>query len=143
MTQWKLLGSTAVWAAMAGNAAWAITPEEVWAKWKNLSATNGQTLTTGGEAREGDALVITDMTLTHTKDGSAMTMTVPEVRLEDVGGGKVEITLTDSYDLIVTPETEKPDSTVVVNIAHPGMKTVASGSVEESVYDFEAPEIAV
>ena len=143
MTQWKLLGSTAVLAAMAGNAAWAITPEEVWAKWKNLSATNGQTLTTGGEAREGDALVITDMTLTHTKDGSAMTMTVPEVRLEDVGGGKVEITLTDSYDLIVTPETEKPDSTVVVNIAHPGMKTVASGSVEESVYDFEAPEIAV
>ncbi len=96
MTQWKLLGSTAVLAAMAGNAAWAITPEEVWAKWKNLSATNGQTLTTGGEAREGDALVITDMTLTHTKDGSAMTMTVPEVRLEDVGGGKVEITLTDT-----------------------------------------------
>lgn len=143
MSQWKLLGSTAVLAVMTGNAALAITPEEVWAKWKDLSAGHGQTLTTGSEARDGDALVITDMTLDYAQDGSAMTVTVPQVRLEDVGDGKVEVTLTESYDLILTPETDKPDTTIVVNIAHPGMKTVASGSADESRYDFDAPEIAV
>lgn len=143
MSQWKLLGSTAILAAMTGSAALAVTPEEVWAKWQDLSANYGQTMTAGSEARDGDALVVTDMTLASTQDGASMTMTVPQVRFADIGDGKVEVTLSDSYDVVLTPETGKPDEKVVLTISHPGFKTVASGEAEESRYDFTAPEIAV
>lgn len=146
MTQWKFLCSTAFVALVAGNAALAdVTPEEVWANWKALSSSYGQTIATGSEARQGDALVITDLTITSGNEMSDATMTVPQLTFTQMGDGTVTVTMSDSYPMAIRGAgiEGEADTLTKLTISHPGMVIHASGSATETRYDFSGPSVAV
>lgn len=146
MTQWKLLGSTALVALIAGNAASAeVTAEEVWQSWKDMAASYGQTITTTSEVRNGDALVVEGATYAVDQDGVAVNMTVPQMTFTETGDGSVDVTLTDSYPMTIktAAEGEVAASDVTITISHPGLVVTASGTTEETRYDFDAPELSV
>jgi len=149
MTKWKLAGTTAVAALLAGNAALAdITPEEVWQNWQDMSASYGQTMTAASAERDGDTLVISELSVVQDQDGTKVDTTIEEVLITDNGDGTVEITMSDSYLMNVTvPATTGVDgatpTTVTISIEQPGMVTTASGTVEETAYAVEAPSMTV
>lgn len=145
MNKLSFLGSTALVALVSGNAALAdVTPEEVWQNWKDMSASYGQTITTASEERDGDALVVSGLTVGSEQEGAKVAVTVEEVRFTDLGDGTVEVTLSDSYPMTISmPAEEEGPEEVVITISHPGMSLLASGSAEETRYDFTAPELSV
>ncbi len=146
MTKWKLAGSTAVLALIAGQSALAdITPEEVWQKWKDMSASYGQTVTTTAEARDGDTLMIEGATFTTVQDGAESSVAIPKIALKDLGDGTVELTMPDPVAMnIKTPEADgSPASDVVVEMTAPAMTMIASGTVDETSYAVNAAEAKI
>ena len=102
MKQWKLAGSTAVIAILAGTGAYAdVTPEEVWQNWQDMSASYGQTVTATSAERDGDTLVVSGVTVTYDKDGVAVSGSMDELNFTDNGDGSVDVTMSESYPLLV------------------------------------------
>ena len=145
MKLWQLAGSTAAIALFSGAASAQVTPEEVWQNWQDLSASYGQTLTPGGTATDGDALVITDLAISSSQDGTTVSSTIPEVRFTDLGDGTVEITMTDSYAMTIeTTESEgTPAGSAEITLTQPGMSVIASGTIDATEYAFTAPEMKI
>lgn len=150
MGKWKLTGSTAVIALLAGTGAFAdVTPEEVWQNWQDMSASYGQTMTAASATRDGDALVVTDVAVAYDKDGVALEGSIPEMTFTDQGDGTVEVTMSDSYPLNMTlPGAPSDDASttptkVTITVAQPGMTMQASGTPEAISYAFNAPTLDV
>jgi hypothetical protein len=135
MQKWTLAGSTAVLALTMGQAAFAITPEEVWQKWADQAEKTGQTVTVGSQATEGDALVVTGAVFTSTQEGAEATITMPKVVLTDLGDETVEVTLPEPVTIEISG-----DEAVVVEFAAPAMTSIASGTVEETSFALNMPE---
>jgi hypothetical protein len=144
MTMFKLAGTTAVAALISGQAAWAdISPEEVWQKWKDASASYGQTLTTTSEVRDGDTLTISGANFASTQEGAEASVTVEEIAFTDKGDGTVAVTMSDTVQMAV--KGENPDggepTDVLVDITAPDLTIVASGTAAETGYAVTAPEL--
>ncbi len=149
MSHWKLAGSTAMAACLAGTAAFAdVTPEEVWQNWQDMSASYGQTVTATSEARDGDSLIVSGMSMAQAEDGTSIDMTIDEVVFTDNGDGTVDITMSDAYtiDMTVPPapgvEGDSPTS-LTIAVSQPGMVTTVSGTTEDTAYAVEAPAITI
>ncbi len=144
MTQLNLLGTTALAALISTTAAFAdVTPEEVWENWKSMRSAQGQTITAGNETRDGDTLVVTDVVLTATQSaGGSAEVSINEINLTDMGDGTVEITSSDEFPItITTPGKDGGEASVItMTVKAPGASTIASGSNDETRYDFDAPE---
>ncbi|MGB8812078.1 MAG: hypothetical protein WCC57_02735 [Paracoccaceae bacterium] len=146
MTQWKLMGSTAFVALIAGSAAMAdVTAEEVWQSWKDLGTSYGQTLAVESEVRDGDTLTITNLSLTTDQDGTKVEITIPEVLFTENGDGAVEVTMSEEIPVVITTtkaEAGEP-SEVTVLVSNPDMVMTVSGTAEELRNDYEASSIKV
>ena len=142
MTQWKIMGTTAVIALLAGNAALAdMTPEEVWKNWQEMSTSYGQTVTVGSEAREGDTLMLKDVKLAMEQDGTKVDVTLGEMAFKDQGDGSVAVTLSPDIPMVIeTQEGGKPNK-VQIGVSQQDMKIIASGSAEDVRYDYTAPSV--
>ena len=140
MTYWKLASSTAAVALLSSAAFADVTPEDIWNNWQEELTVSGQTLTTGSAVQDGDAFVVTDLVVTGTKDS-----TIPEVTFTDQGDGTVEITMSDSYTLVIdTPAMGDAKATSAeITISNPGLSVIASGTPDETDYAFTAPEMKV
>lgn len=145
MKHWKLAGSTAALALFSGAAAAQVTPEEVWQNWQDMSASYGQTLTSDSAARDGDALVVTNLAMASSQDGTTIKSVIPEVRFTDTGDGTVEITMTDSYAMTIDTAAGvgTTASSAEITIAQPGMSVIASGTPEATDYAFTAPDVKI
>lgn len=145
MTYWKLASSTAAVALLSSAAFADVTPEDIWNNWQEELTVSGQTLTTGSAAQDGDAFVVTDLVVTGTKDGTTTTSTIPEVTFTDQGDGTVEITMSDSYTLVIdTPAMGDAKATSAeITISNPGLSVIASGTPDETDYAFTAPEMKI
>ena len=146
MTQWKFLCSTAFTALLAGNAALAdVTPEQVWENWRSLSSSYGQTVTTTGEAREGDALVVKGLSITSKNAEAEATVTIDELKFTDKGDGSVDVTMSEASKMAMkTPGAEGAAPTnTSLSILTPGMVVNASGTAEEMRYQFTGPTLTV
>lgn len=146
MAQWKFMGSTAVAALVIGNAALAdVTPEQVWENWKVLGAAHSSTITVQSETREGDTLVVKGLTVGSKNPQAEATLTTDEVRLRDKGDGSVEMTMSDSSKMVVHSEgvDGAADTLTTLSIGNPGLVITASGTVEETRYDFTAPKVTL
>lgn len=149
MTNFRLAGSTAIVALLTGTAAIAqVTPEEVWQNWQDMSAGYGQTMSATSAERDGDTLVVTDLSVVQDQDGVLVDVAIDEVNFTDNGDGTVDITMSDSYliDMTLPPSDaalgETPTS-VTVSVAQPGMVTTASGTTTDTSYSVEAPSITI
>lgn len=144
MKKWTLAGSTAVLALVAANTALAdVTPEEVWQNWQDFYAATGSTLTTASAQRDGDTLVVTEMKAVTTTDGATSETLIGEVRLRDQGDGSVEITMAEEMSFTTSaPGAEgAAASGASGTVKMPGMVAVASGTVEETVYEYTLPSM--
>jgi hypothetical protein len=148
MNNRTLFGSTAVALCLSGFAAFAdVTPEEVWENWKSTTSQSGTEMTATSEARDGDTLVISGLSMTSMADPEVTTGgMIDEIQLKDMGDGTVEITMSDSYSVeITTPAVEgiapAVAQTVTMSISAPGAVTIASGSPDAVTYDFTVPSM--
>ncbi len=149
VTKWYLSGTTAVAALLSASAALAdITPEEIWQNWQDLSAGYGQTMTAASAERDGDTLVVTDLSIVQDQDDAVVDITIAEVLFADNGDGTVNITMSDSYVMKVevpaTPGIEGATaSAFTIAVDQPGMLTTVSGTTAETTYAVEAPTVGI
>jgi len=149
MTKLTLAGSTAMAAALAANAAFAdVTPEQVWQNWQDMSASYGQTMTAASATRNGDTLVISDLSVVQDQDGTVVDIAIDAVNFTDNGDGTVDITMSDAYTIAMTvPATEGIDgdspTNLTIAVSQPGMVTTVSGTPDAATYDVEAPAITI
>ena len=144
MKQWKLAGSTAVIAILAGTGAYAdVTPEEVWQNWQDMSASYGQTVTATSAERDGDTLVVSGVAVTYDKDGVAVSGSMDELNFTDNGDGSVDVTMSESYPLLVKIPAKDGAEPVdlKITLTQPDMVITASGTPDALSYDFEAPSM--
>ncbi|MDR0808496.1 MAG: DUF2125 domain-containing protein [Gemmobacter sp.] len=146
MAQWKFMGTTAVAALLIGNAALAdVTPEQVWENWKALSTSQGSTMTTQSESREGDTLIVRGVSAITTNPQIDVTATMDELRLRDRGDGSVEMTMSDSAKVVLRAAGAEGegDTLITLGVGHPGLVTTVSGTAEEMRHDLVGPTVKV
>lgn len=145
MKSWGLAGSTAVLAAIYAVSAQAqVTPEEVWQNWQKLSATYGQALVADSVTRNGDTLVVSGMSISMDQDGAKLNGKMDEVRFRDIGDGKVEVTMSDTYPITMTmPNESGGTEDLAITITQPGLTLIAGGSATETSYVFNGPSIGI
>ncbi len=146
MKKKSLFGSGAVFLFLSTGSAFAdVTPEQVWENWKAAGSQGDTAFNAESEARDGDTLVISGLSVAATADPAVTTEgVIEELRLKDLGDGTVEITMSDSYSMtITTPAIDgiaPPVSQVVtMTINAPGAVTIASGTPDAVSYAFSIP----
>jgi hypothetical protein len=145
MGKWKLAGSTAVIALLAGTSAFAdVTPEEVWQNWQDLAASAGETITAESATRDGDALVVSGVSIAYDKDGVKASGGIDEMTFTDQGDGTVEITFADSLSMQIdapAADASGAPSSMTIDVSLPGAATIASGTADALAYSLDAPTI--
>lgn len=148
MKKSTLAGSTAIAFLVSGVGAFAdVTPEEVWENWKAATSRSGTEIAAQSEARDGDTLVITGVSLNTAAEAAASASgQIAEMRFKDLGDGTVEITMSDSYSMtFIAPAVEGIEPPVAqemtMTISAPGAVTIASGTPEAMAYDFTMPSM--
>jgi len=121
-----------------------VTADQVWQSWKELGSTYGQSYTAGSEVRSGDTLTITDLAIDMPGATQQVKGTIPQIAFREIGGGRVEITMSDAYQLKMTGKDplDKPTASTVA-VAQEGLVITASGDPAAISYDIAANTIAV
>ncbi|MGB5068640.1 MAG: DUF2125 domain-containing protein [Albidovulum sp.] len=131
-----LLGSTA---AMAD-----ITAEEVWQGWTSYYADMGQSLSVGTKTMQGDTLVISDAMMTATVPDGTFNMTIAEIRLREMGDGRVEVTMSEEIPVRMLSQPSTGETVDMgMKMTQSGLITIVSGSTVDSTYDFSATKLAL
>ncbi|MFC3182751.1 DUF2125 domain-containing protein [Cypionkella sinensis] len=147
MKHWKLAGSTAAIAILAGTGAFAdVTPEEVWQNWQDMSTSAGQTVTSTSAERDGDTLVVSGVTITYEKDGTSFTSAIEQIDFTDNGDGTVDVTTSDNTEMsLKAPAAKDIDGAVPtdlkITLSQPDMVVTASGTADALSYEFEGPSV--
>jgi hypothetical protein len=135
---------TVLAALLCGTAASAdVTADQVWQSWVDYYAGLGQTITEGSRSMDGDTLVITDVTMAAAMPDGSFSVALPEVRLKELGDGRVEVTLPASIPIKGAGKSETGESGEFgMTVTQVGMTTIVSGQPEDMTYDFKAEEMA-
>ncbi len=145
MTRPLLRVSSGIAALLITTAAFAeVTADQVWQNWRDVSASYGQTLTAASEARQGDTLVISGLSIASAFEGGSVSGVIETVNFREIGDGTVEITMSPEYPLAVS--STDPDgkvNTFNVTIRQPDLAIIAAGTDTETRYDFTAPSVKV
>jgi hypothetical protein len=119
-----------------------VTAEQVWQDWKDYYASLGQTVTAASEARDGDTLVVTGVSMVQDQNGTRSEATIAEVKLREMGDGTVEVTLSNDIPVKVTAApADGPPAEISMNLSHQDLRLLASGVPENMVFDFTASEL--
>jgi hypothetical protein len=113
-----------------------VTAQEVWQNWKMLGAVYGQSYTAGDQQRVGDTLTISNLAIAMDNSDMELTGTIPQVVFRETGTGTVEITMSDSYSMILKtdPDDLRDTLTTRIDIAHDAMTMQASGTPDAITY---------
>lgn len=126
-------------AAQAG-----VTAGQVWQSLVDLSAASGGRLTATGQKREGDTLVVSGIGAVTAADPSALRLTVPELRLRDMGDGRVEITMAKRMSAsVAAPDWAVGAGRTTVDIVQKGLSIIASGEADDMSLDAEIAEVEI
>ena len=126
----------------------ALTPAEAWAAWQ-ATAGEGVILTAASETDSGGDLLVegVEILFAGPEDGEFeqdVRVTIDSIRFADLGGGRVGITLPDSFPVVAasTPapeDGETPETfSVTFDIGQQGLDLVASGTPDSIGYDYDA-----
>lgn len=139
-----LLAHTALISGVLAAPAFAITPEEVWTSWQELSASYGQKITTESVEQDGSDVVVTGLLLSQEDETAKVEGRLDQITFADNGDGTVKITLSETFPLTMTmTEAGKDPVTVNVTVSQPDATITASGDAENTRYDFTVPEVTV
>lgn len=141
------LGASALLAVLlsSGAAQADVTAEQVWQSWIDYYADLGQTFSAASTEMQGDTLVVTDAKfVTSTPDGGSSEGTIPEIRLQEMGDGTVQVTLSNEFPMVMRPApVEDVSAEVTALFSQQDFLTIVSGSPENMNFDFSAAEIAM
>ncbi len=146
MAHWKSLAGGAALAFFIGGAAAQaqVTAEEVWKGWTDYYASFGAAVTTGSEAKTGDTLVLTDVAFAGNSQGSTFSVAVPEIRLKELGDGRVEMTMSPELPIVTKSTSPKGEvADLAMKMTQTDLKVTVSGSPADMTYDFAAPAMGL
>src|SRR5690606_36862881 len=144
MKQWTGLGSGALCAYLLGSTALfaEVTADDVWKGMTDYYAALGQAVTTGSQERQGGTLVVTDAVFASEVPEGSFSATFAEIRLKELGDGRVEVTLPAEVPIRML---SKPESGEAVDMGmkftQSGLSMIVSGTPEDTAYDLTAPEM--
>ncbi|MGB3314445.1 MAG: DUF2125 domain-containing protein [Albidovulum sp.] len=140
----KLTGSSALIALLLSTTAVCaeVTAEEVWQGIAGYYTDLGQTVSTGSQEMQGDTFVITDAVFKNEVPEGGFQASVAEIRLKELGDGRVEMTMSEEVPVTVTTKPETGEAVdMAMNVTHSGFAMIVSGSADDTVYDYTAPEM--
>ena len=123
-----------------------VTPEDVWQNWQDASAAMGQTLIAASAQRDGDRLVIRDLTMASAEDGITVQGNLDEIIMQDQGDGTVLVTMSPDYPVKMTMpafEAGQPDVALDILITQKDLTLLASGTPQAMAYDLNAPAMTI
>lgn len=122
----------------------AVTADEVWTAWQKEYAAYGFQIATGGQTRQGDTLVLSNVHLTNATDDAQLELNLPEVRLREQGDGTVEITLAREMTGAsrATPESGEPIE-LDLRMTQTDSRAVVSGTPDDLAYKITAPVVVI
>ncbi|MFN6951168.1 MAG: DUF2125 domain-containing protein [Albidovulum sp.] len=146
MKKWTGLCTGAIYAFLLGTTALRaeVTARDVWMGVTDYYRALGQSVTTGGQEMQGDTLVITDAVFSSEVPEGSFSATLGEVRLKELGDGRVEVTLSNEIPIrmLSRPETgEKVD--MGMKLTQRDLKMIVSGTPTDTSYEISAPEMAI
>lgn len=138
------LSVAAVSAILAAPSFADVTADEVWQNWKEVGSTYGQTYTAGSETRAGDTLTITDLVIDMPSGTQHVTGTIPQVMFREIGGGRVEVTMSNDYQLKMTSKDGMgKDAASTIGVSQDALVITASGDPAAIGYDIAANTIGL
>ncbi|WP_164738117.1 DUF2125 domain-containing protein [Frigidibacter oleivorans] len=142
MMRFGLVGGSVATLLLSSTATLAdVTAAQVWENWKTYYADLGYEVTAGAEEPGGDRLVLRDVTLVSRVPDGTVTATMPQVTMTEAQGS-VTIEIPQSIPVSMTGTDAEGRSTVMgMTVAHTGLSLVASGTPDEIVYDYSAPQM--
>lgn len=146
MIQWTGLWSGAVCAFLLGSTAVhaEITAAEVWQGMTDYYSDLGQRITTGSQQMEGDTLVVRDAVFASTVPEGSFSATLEEIRLRELGDGRVEVTVSDEMAMVMSNLSESGETVDMgMRFIQSGMVVVVSGTAADTIYEFVAPEMQI
>lgn len=146
MGRMKTLGAIAFAAAFSGGLAARadVTAEEVWQDWTAYYAALGQTVSTGSQGKQGDTLVITDAIFASNVEGGSFTATVADLKLREMGDGRVEVTLSNEMPMRILSKPSSGESLdAALKFTQSGLSMIVSGNPGEMSYAIAAPQLGL
>lgn len=147
MANWLILGiSSAAVLAVTGTAFADVTPEDVWQSWQNTSKSMGQVITAESAERDGDTLIVSNITMSSTTPDAQMSGTMAELRFRDAGDGTVLVEMPPEYPITMTlpAGAERPEPVeIALDISQEGAILTASGDPAAVNYDLTAPNMKI
>lgn len=146
MKQWKgtvagaltalLLSTTAIQADVTAN--------EVWQGMSDYYKDLGQKVETGSMRMTGDTLVITDAVFASETPEGTFSATIAEVRLRELGDGRVEVTMSEEIPVQILTKPETGETVDMgMKFSHSELSMIVSGTPTDTTYDFTAPKMAI
>ena len=148
MSFWsRQLGSSAIAIFITGSAAMAdVTAEQVWTDFKSYLEDFGYTVT-GTEDVSGDAVNVSNLTLTFVSapDDVTASVAMDSLSFEETGDGRVRVTMPERMPLtfqMASPEPEGEDVAATLDYTQQGFEMVVSGDPDNMTYTYGAAEMA-
>lgn len=147
MVNWSVLGvSGLALLALTGTALADVTPEEVWQSWQDMATSSGQTIRAETAMRDGDTLVVTNITMTSATPELQVNNSLAELRFTDAGDGTVLVEMPPEYPITMTlpagPDRPKAVE-ITLDIVQEGANVIASGDPMAVNYDLTAPMMKI
>lgn len=137
------LGAAAI-LAMAGQSAHAdLTAMDVWNDWKAYLGSAGYSVS-GDEQSSGSELNVSNLTLTMPmpEGEGEFAITMGSLAFVENGDGSVTINMPDSIPMAFETKIENEDPVSgVLTVTHPGNEMVASGTPNDTLYSYSAPNV--
>lgn len=123
----------------------AVTPEEVWTMWTDVTASTGGSLT-ATTTRNGNDLIASDIAITYTFPFGVgdLNLRMNDMTLTDQGDGSVSFSMPNdvlsmTFSGSLTIEGETASATGSMEIAQPGSSVVATGSADDMTFVTSVP----
>ena len=146
MRHWTEGGAAAIAAMLiaTGPAGAEITAAEAWQGIVDYYASMGQSVTAASQGQEGDTLVVRGAEFaTHLPEGDAR-LSVEEIRLKEMGDGRVEVTMSPDIPLSVKMTSSKDEAIdMAMKLTQSGMTFVISGDNTATDYTFNSATMGI
>lgn len=147
MAHWSILGISGAALVVATGTAFAdVTPEEVWQSWQDMAKASGQTISVESATRDGDTLVVTNITMKGATPDVQFDNLLSVLRFTDAGDGTVLVEMPPAYPINMTlpvaPDRPKPVQ-IALEINQEGAVLTASGDPDAVNYDLTAPNVKI
>lgn len=129
----------------AGPALADVTPAEVWQNLRDSYEQMGYQVQVGSEDAAGDALTLTDVTLSSDEaEAAEFTFTMPQIALTPVGDGTVRSVIDGQMTIVMRDE--GPEGEPIgfdMTLDAPGNETISSGTPDDMRHSFVMPTMAL